>query len=193
MVLSDQEIRAALDAGDLIIDPRPQPEAYATMSVDLRLGSEFRTWGFSRLKRAFGGPPSVYVSTYDWTHLARDHLTEVQPGNDGCVSLEPNSFMLAVTEEKVGFPLRGGLAGRIEGRSSLARLGLSVHFAPTLHLGWEGKITLELHNVGSAVLKLKPGDYVCQLIVEKVSGAATTTMQGTRFYGQQTPAGLERT
>lgn len=189
MVLSDEDIRTALNAGRLSIEPTPDEKAYAPMSVDLRLGHEFRRWSFKQLETAFGAPPAIHIGTYEWTDLARDHLDPIEPDSDGCVPLGPGSFLLAVTLEKVGFRLDGGLAGRVEGRSSLARLGLSVHFAPTLHMGWEGNITLELHNVGGAILKLRPGDYICQLIIEEVSGQAGTTMEGTQFHGQETPAG----
>lgn len=106
-------------------------------------------------------------------------------------TLEPGKFVLAQTKEEVGFPSNGSkaLAGRIEGRSSFARTGLLVHFtAPTLHAGWQGKITLELLNHGPIGLTLRPGLAICQLIVETVDGSPDTG-QKSKFQDQKTPTG----
>ena len=93
--------------------------------------------------------------------------------------LEPNTFLLGETEQVIRLRLaedfrpeaegRSCLAGRIEGRSSFARLGLLVHLtAPTIHTGFEGTIKLEMMNLGKATIILKPGLAIAQLIVEEV-------------------------
>lgn len=190
-VLSDRDIRWALDEGCLVIDPRPAAEAYDTTGVDLRVGSEFFEWSVGELGVEFGKTPPIHVGSFDYTKLAKKYLRRVALDQDGCVTLDSGTFLLGSTLEKVGFPVRDflQLAGRVEGRSSLARLGLSVHFAPTLHAGWQGNITLEFHNVGEAPLKLKAGDHVCQLIVEDVRNPPSGSMSRTRFQDQEDPRG----
>ncbi len=191
MVLSDEHIREALRSGHLTIDPEPDPDAYGTMSVDLRLGDDFRKWNFEGVREQFGETPSIYVEGYDYTKLAKAYLQVIEPDNDGCVPIQRGEFLLGITMERVGFAPDGLLAGRVEGKSSLARLGLSVHFAPTLHTGWTGQITLELHNAGDGTLKVKAGDKICQLIVEQISGQPEGSMEGTRFQDQDTPLGRQ--
>jgi dCTP deaminase len=189
MVLTDTEIKKALEAGRLKIDPPPQEGQWDTTSVDLHLGSQFHKWSLADHEEAVGEPLVVRVDKYTFTKLARRFLTEVKPDPDGCIVLGRGDFYLAVTEEKVEFCPGGGLAGRVEGKSSLARLGLSVHFAPTIHNEFRGPIILELHNAGPAALKLCPGAKICQLIVETIQGTPTGSMEGKQFQDQTSPAG----
>ncbi len=80
------------------------------------------------------------------------------------------------------------LAARVEGRSSFARCGLLVHFtAPTIHAGFNGRITLELINLGSIPILLYPEAYICQLIIEQVVG--TPLKNDSQFQGQTKPSG----
>jgi len=105
--------------------------------------------------------------------------------------LEPGQFVLGITQERVGLPLVAGqqLAGRIEGKSSIARCGLLVHFtAPTVHAGWDGPLALEMINLGTAGFTLFPGLAMCQLIVEIVFGDPTANP--SQFQGQSKPSGF---
>ena len=189
MILSDGEIRAALEAGTLIVDPSPDADRYGTTSVDLRLDDKFLQWDLEALREQFGEVPTIDIGNYDFSSLAKAYLRPAPVSDDGCATLHPRQFLPGQTLETVGFPHGGALAGRVEGKSSLARLGLSVHFAPTLHAGWRGHITLELHNVGTAPLRLRPDAPICQLLVEPVRGAPTGTMDDTRFQDQESPRG----
>jgi dCTP deaminase len=107
--------------------------------------------------------------------------------------LQPNKFILARTVEKVAFPLCDTVgcttfAARVEGKSSFARCGLLVHFtAPTIHAGFTGTITLEIINLGPFPIILEPKMYICQLIIEEVSGNPTDAPN--QFRGQSAPAG----
>lgn len=108
--------------------------------------------------------------------------------------LEPRVFLLGRTVEKVSLPLLTGqsLAARIEGKSSFARCGLLVHFtAPTVHAGFDGTLTLEMINLGSAGISLFTGMSICQLILETVLGDPDP--HPSQFQGQITPAGISRT
>lgn len=96
-------------------------------------------------------------------------ITDVQP-----YALKPHNFVLAQTLEKVEFPMTGNgpfYAARVEGRSSVARYGMLVHFtAPTIHTGFgPAPITLELINLGHNDILLTPNVRVCQLIIEELS------------------------
>lgn len=108
--------------------------------------------------------------------------------------LKPHAFVLGQTLEKVELPIlnkKRPLAGRIEGKSSFARCGLLVHFtAPTIHAGFEGTIALEMANFGPFEIVLKPGMYVCQLIVEEVVGIPFRN--DSAFQGQARPAGQRK-
>jgi dCTP deaminase len=103
-------------------------------------------------------------------------------------------FILGKTLERVALPIiegRQALAARsrIEGKSSFARCGLLVHFtAPTVHAGFEGTLTLEMINLGTARIALFSGMPICQLILEIVSGDPRPNP--SQFQGQATPAGV---
>jgi dCTP deaminase len=99
--------------------------------------------------------------------------------------------VLGNTRELVELPIIPGqqvLAARIEGRSSIARCGLLVHFtAPTVHAGFKGTLTLEMTNLGVAQICLFPGMAICQLIIEDVLGEPNSNPG--QFQGQTTPPG----
>jgi dCTP deaminase len=108
--------------------------------------------------------------------------------------LEPKTFILGMTQEKVSLPIIPGkktcLAARIEGKSSRARCGLLIHFtAPTVHPGWDGPLTLEMINLGASPISLIPGMPIAQLIVEEVKGLPAAP-NPSQFQGQATPEGV---
>ena len=144
-----------------IVAPR-EPAAIQPASVDLTLSDDW----FCRLR-----PGRVAIAferpEYEW-----------QPS----LVLEPGEFALAATEEWVDIPPE--FVGRVEGKSTLARMGLIVHTtAGFIDPGFHGKITLELCNVGPCSLVLEPGMYICQLSVarmERVDGVYKGKYQGAR-------------
>jgi len=164
LILSDGDIRQALDQGRLLIEPRPV--TFSTSAVDLRVGTEFKRWKSL--------PPGMDV-TVNLSHVSipqyGDYVEDVAPDHDGLVAVPRDGFLLAKTLEIINLPLSSCLAARVEGRSSFARLGLAVHItAPTVHAGFEGPIVLEIKNLGPFTLKLEPGKTpICQMIFEKVS------------------------
>lgn len=96
------------------------------------------------------------------------------------------------TLERVSFPIREDqqcYSARVEGKSSLARCGILIHFtAPTIHAGFEGTITLEMINMSVHNFLLYPGMYICQLIIEEVRGSPISAPN--QFIGQTRPAGV---
>ena len=194
MILSNVEIHRALDAKHLIIEPEPKPRKltkdeqcpYQTSSVDLTLGDEVSFIASNAKIPANIDLREGKFATIFGPYSKQFMLTETQP-----FMLQPKTFVLAKTREKVTFPLRKGmnLAGRVEGKSSYARCGLLVHFtAPTIHAGYSGTITLELINFGPIAIGLYPDMPICQLIIEQVFG--NPFPNESQFQGQNRAGGV---
>jgi dCTP deaminase len=187
MILSDREIQAALSREAVVIDPRPGAKAWSSTAVDLTLDKELRKWkplSDENIEAAIcpGNP------TYNYTKLAAKH-TEIIDIADGHYDLKPRAFILAWTIEKIKLPHRARIAARVEGKSSLARLGLGVHVtAPTIHAGFGydanqpqapgNPIQLEIWNIGDLTIRLVAGMPICQLIFEEVHGTPEKGYQG---------------
>ena len=196
-VLGNTAIVNALEAGNLIITPAPEPEPghnkspYDTCSVKLHLDTHLVV-PKNDLQVSF----DLSVPSKSLSHTLDSLYKRIRLPSSGYV-LKPGAFVLAQTKEEVGFPFNKfiQLAGRIEGRSSFARTGLLIHFtAPTLHAGWQGKITLELLNHGPFNMILTPGLAICQLIVETVEGIPTSSApENSQFHRQWLPTGEPQT
>lgn len=188
MVLSNIEILRCIEAGLFNIAPLadkdPVKPPFNTSAIDLRLADEV-------LVPEAGTPAALDLTTaagisqYWSMHSKKHTITPEQPFN-----LPPNKLVLARTLETVDFPINPekSYCARVEGKSSLARCGILIHFtAPTIHAGFTGTITLEIINLGTHKFLLTPGMYICQLIVEEVSGCPVITP--SKFRGQKTAAG----
>src|SRR5438552_9543243 len=187
MILSDRELRAALNRGALRITPDPPPEAWSSTALDLRLATELVVW------RAPGGKGveaaiCPFDPEYDYEDVKRRFSQQIQISESGYV-IKPQTFLLGWTIEKLQLPHRSRLAARVEGKSSLARLGLGVHVtAPTIHAGFGYKkddenysgseLQLEIWNVGILPIVLDPGIPICQLIFEIVDGTPDKGYEG---------------
>jgi dCTP deaminase len=191
MILSNTEIVKGLANGLFKInglpslDPSSPP--FNTSAVDLRLGSEIiiPTHGQTQIDLSASARGGIAVH---WANNSRRvTISEDQP-----YSLRANTFVLSHTLESVDFPINAStpcFAARVEGKSSLARCGLLVHFtAPTIHAGFAGSITLEIINLGPSPILLFPRMPICQLIIEQVHG--TPTAAPNQFHGQTHPAGV---
>jgi len=148
-VLSDGTIRELVDAGRIRIDPW-DPSLVQPASIDVRLGDSFRVFHNYR------------VSTIDLRDPPGNLTEEVTVGPDEAFVIHPGEFCLGRTLEWVELP--GDIVSRIEGKSSLGRLGLIVHAtAGFLDPGWKGTLTLELNNLTRVPIKLYPGLLIAQL------------------------------
>lgn len=165
MILSDVDIKKAIKDGHLIIEPGPIE--IASTAVDLRVGKDFRKWPLEKIE---GLTYRLDLTKADVIALV-ERQTEPMELVNGKILIEPKDFVLVKTLEKVTLPINGKLAARVEGRSSLARLGVGAHIsAPTIHAGFRGRIMLEILNHGPITLELRPGvDSICQLVIEQVS------------------------
>ena len=187
MILSNVDILSEIDAGRINIEPLAGRDVsrppFNTSSVDLMLA---RTLSIPQT-----GPINIRLDMpYDREFAARNSSRHDLLDN-GPFELTPRHMILGQTLERVKFPMEGEgpfYAARIEGRSSLARYGLLVHFtAPTIHTGFSGPLTLEIINLGCNTITLHAEDYICQLIIEAISGRPDNAPN--QFRGQTTPTG----
>lgn len=159
MVLSDRDIRIALAAGRIRITP-PLDEAtqLGPCSVDLRLGPVFKFFDYSRVP---------YIDTRG-TMMTDDMMREVVVEGEGPFILHPGEMVLASTFESL--ELDDDILARLEGRSSLARLGIIVHgTAGVFEPGWRGKAVLELSNLSRVPVALYPMMRICSFTFEPLS------------------------
>jgi dCTP deaminase len=177
VVLSDRDIRAEIDSGRIVIDPFI-PEAVQPSSVDLHLDRRFRVFRNSRY-------PFIDV------RADQPELTElVEIGGDDPFILHPGEFVLGSTFERVGLP--NDLVARLEGKSSLGRLGLLIHStAGYVDPGWEGNLTLELSNVANLPITLYDGMKIGQISFQRLSSPAEVAYGeasiGSKYRGQRDP------
>ena len=159
MVLSKQDILRYINDGQLVIDPHVPPERIKQVSIDLKLGRFFSCFKEPPpYLPAIHVDPSLWSSSDLWDHFEADTYR-----------LKPGQFVLAQTLEHVRIP--ADLVGLVEGRSSWARVGVTIHVtAPKIDPGFEGRITLEMANFGRVPVDLRAGvDEPAQLMLLKVS------------------------
>ncbi len=183
MRLCDSDIENWLDAGRLVITPRPPTERINGATVDVRLGNKFRTFsGHTAAYIDLSGPKNEISAALE--RVMSDELV-LEPGQ--AFFLHPGELALAVTLESVTLP--DDVVGWLDGRSSLARLGLMVHVtAHRIDPGWTGCIVLEFYNSGKLPLALRPGMLIGALSFETLSGPAVRpyhTRQDAKYRGQQ--------
>jgi dCTP deaminase len=136
MILSDRENKLALRRDHIGITPLPPDSAFSSMAVDLTLHPEIAFWTPQQGQQTV--PVTVYPGRpgFEAEKLLREHGTTLTMPVEGFV-LKPGAFVLGWTEELIRLPHTSRLAARVEGRSSLARLGVGVHVtAPTIHAGF---------------------------------------------------------
>ena len=177
MLLSDRDLRAELDAGGLQLDPH-DPGLIQPSSIDVRLDRYFRVFANHR-----------------YTHIdpAQDQpdLTELlEPEGEEPFILHPGEFVLGSTLEVI--TLGDHLASRLEGKSSLGRLGLLTHStAGFIDPGFSGHVTLELSNVANLPIKLYPGMKIGQICVFRLTSPAQhaygSAHYGSHYQGQRGP------
>lgn len=169
MILTDIELKAEIEAGRLQFDPAlvlegPRPQLQ-TSTIDLRLGNGIREFKCPVAGVSIAVDPGD--TQFDIDQIVAEYTIATTIADGEYYDLLPGVPLLAHTLELVRMPAH--LSGRVEGRSSLARLGLTVHnTAPYIHPGYSDYITLELFQHGTLPFRLRPGLRICQLIVERV-------------------------
>ncbi len=179
-ILSDKDLRKYLDEGKIVIDPIIDEEQIQPSSIDMRLGDEFKVF------KVISKP---YIDPKDPEDIASYMESMVVEENDAFI-IHPNEFALATTYEYVKVP--EDLVARVEGRSSMGRLGVTMHVtAGFIDPGFEGKITLEISNIGSMPVALYPGQRVCQIVFETMTSPAERPYghpdRKSKYMGQKSP------
>jgi dCTP deaminase len=182
LILTDREIQMALESSAIVINPNPAPSAYSSTTVDLTLDPKL-----SIFEHDLDGTSTILdpsSKNFDHEAVLSKHTKQITIGSSG-YQYEPGSMILAWTKEYLELPTQGKLAARVEGKSSLARLGISIHLtAPTIHAGFRGQVRLEMMNHGRHPIILREGMKICQLIFEMTTGTPVQGYKG-RFSGQK--------
>ncbi|MBU6379785.1 MAG: dCTP deaminase [Acidobacteria bacterium] len=177
MLLSDRDIRTEIESGRVVVEPFDEAMIQPS-SVDVRLDKFFRVFENHKY--------SVIDPSIEQPELTREVIAE----GDEAFILHPGEFVLASTYEVITLP--DDIAGRLEGKSSLGRLGLLTHStAGFIDPGFSGHITLELSNVANLPVKLFPGMKIGQLCLIKLSSPAEhpygSAIYSSRYQGQRGP------
>lgn len=177
MILSDRDLRAEIAQGRIIIEPF-DASCVQPSSIDVKVSNLFRVF-----RNHTAGVIDVKKDLTDLTEL-------IEIDADGVFMLHPGEFVLGSTLERVGVP--NDLVGRVEGKSSLGRLGLLIHStAGFIDAGFDGHVTLELANVANLPITLYPGMKIGQISFMKMTSPAENPYgsgaAGSKYQGQRGP------
>ncbi|MCQ2738034.1 MAG: dCTP deaminase [archaeon] len=179
-ILSDIDLKKYIDDKRIVIDPLEDEEQIQPSSIDMRLGDEFKVFKVIR---------KPYIDPKDHEDLESYMESTIVPEGEAFI-IHPNEFALATTHEYVKVP--DDLVARVEGRSSMGRLGVTMHVtAGYIDPGFEGRITLEISNIGAMPVALYPGQRVCQLVFETMTTPAERPYghpdRNSKYMGQKSP------
>ncbi len=181
MILSDREVRAAIQRQLIGVTPCPpaSDQRWSSTTLDLTLAAEIRPWG------PLGGAGAEVIidpssPIFNSTDLIQQFTQPQSCEGEGYV-IQPMTLVLGWTVEKIKLPNASRIGARVEGKSSLARIGIGIHVtAPTIHPGFGemlddptfvgSGIRLEIWNIGPLKVRLKMGMPICQIIFEEVHG-----------------------
>lgn len=180
MILSDRDLKKAIADKRIVITPEIDASSQlGSCMIDLRLGNAFRVFHRSGIS---------VIDPRDSTVMDQITNTVTVEDNDGFI-LHPGEFALGVTKEYIEVP--DDLTGRLEGRSSIGRLGIVIHStAANIECGFRGTITLELANMGQIPVKLYPGMRICSISFEQLSSPAEVPYykkKSAKYVGQKDP------
>ena len=175
MILPDHEIRKMISEGRVVVEPIDMDIQIQPAGIDLRLGNEFRV---------FKSTSCPYIDTKNFTN---DYTETVQRDDDCAFIVHPGEFILGTVREYIKIP--GDLMGSVDGRSSLGRLGISIHAtSASINPGWEGRFVLEITNIGRAPVAIYPGMRIAKLTLHRLSSPAEKpygTMGGEKYQKQE--------
>ena len=181
MVLSDRDLRKALQSKRIVISPVPDFKTQlGSCSIDLRLGNKFRVFEYSRY---------TFIDPFR-KEIGSEVTREVVVKDKEPFIIHPGDFVLGVTVEHLEVP--DDLTGRLEGRSSIGRLGIIIHStAANIECGFRGNITLEIANMGKLPVALYPDMRICSVSFEQLSSPAEMPYYkkaSAKYVGQNGPA-----
>jgi dCTP deaminase len=180
MILSDRDIRKALVDGRIRVDPPVNLDTHlGSCSIDFHLGDTFMVFEHSRYP---------HIDPRQQQSIGDSMRTIIVPEGEPFI-MQAGDFALASTVESLELP--DDLLGRLEGRSSIARLGITVHStAAVFEPGWIGTATMELSNLGRMAVALYPGMRICSFTFQQLTSPVDVpyrAKQGAKYAGQHTP------
>jgi dCTP deaminase len=176
MILSDRDVKKLLQEGKIKVEPIDIDNQIMPVGIDLRLGNEFRLFKTGVESHIDPSKTDLESST---------ELIRIEDGKN--YILHPGEFVLGATKECVQLP--DDIAARIDGRSSLGRLGIIVHStAGHIDPGFSGNLTLEITNIGKLPVSIYPGMKFCSLIFEQISSKVEKPYSKKgKYYGSTGP------
>jgi dCTP deaminase len=184
MILSDEDIKKNIRDGIIKITPAPNfEEQLGPCSLDLHLGNSFKVFKMSRY---------TFIDLKNGTNVD-DMMEEIIVKDGASFIIQPHDFVITVTKEEITLP--STIMGRLDGRSSLARLGLVIHVtAARFDPGWRGKAVMELGNLGTVPIVLYAGMRICAMTFESLSSLSQVPylQQADHKYADQSSATASR-
>lgn len=198
MALSKKRIIEEINAGAIVVGPsaqskaRPDELGFDTVSLELHMRDDFKVWKTPLPGDIMSVDPSV--PGFNLKEYGERHTEAGRLENDGSFLLKSKHFVICTSLEYIKLPAK--YFARVEGKSKLARLGITIHnTAPTIQSGWDGHITFEIYNHSPIAVRLKPGRTladpglgIAQLIFEEISGDAVVHEKSFSS-GQESPLG----
>ncbi len=198
MILCEREIQALVRNKLVVIEGCPPADSkrWSSTALDLTLHEVVLEWVVDKPPPRGGkaGEVSPFSDHFNVQQMMDDdrYARKVRIPPEEGYPLKPGAFILGFTVEKIRIPHESRIAARVEGKSSLARIGLGVHVtAPTIHAGFGAEpdkpllpIQLEIFNLGPWIIRLHAGMRICQLIFEEVREVPSQGYLG-QFGGQQ--------
>ena len=180
MILSDKDIKKYIEKGIIVIRPKPNYTIQlGACSLDLHMGKDVKIFRYTECP---------FIDLKDQKSI-ESIMADVEISDQKPFVLRPRDFILAITEEYIELP--NYLMGRLDGRSSLGRLGLVVHStAARFDPGWKGKAVMEIGNMGIIPIILYPGIRICSLTFETLTNPVEvpyTKQPDHKYAGQTTP------
>lgn len=180
MILSDRDIRRFIDEGKISISPSPNYEdQLGSCSIDFHLGNTFKIFNHSKYP---------YIDPRN-SGLSNEIMKDITVNTGEAFIMRPGEFCLATTVESL--KIDNDLLGRLEGRSSLGRIGIIVHStAARFDPGWDGTPVLELGNIGVLPVALYPGMKICSFTFEELSSPSDnpyTKKKNAKYVNQKNP------
>lgn len=175
MILSDRDLKVYIKDGKIRVKPLID-ENIRSVGIDLRLGDEFKLFKMNHKTHIDPSKDDIDDGV---------DVIKVKEGNNFII--HPGEFVLGVTKESVELP--DNISARIDGRSSLGRLGIIVHStAGRVDPGWSGSLTLEISNIGKLPVALIPGMRFCSLVFETISSPVERSYKKIgKYTGQKGP------
>lgn len=175
MILSDRDIKEYLKSGKLRVDNLEDPELQIQPSgIDLRLGNSFRIF------------KNMSIPFIDTKAPIENYTEAIEIADDKPFIIHPGEFVLGIIKEYIKVP--NDLVGTVDGRTSLGRLGISIHTTSAgINPGWEGFLTLEISNIGKLPVALYPGMRICKVSFVKLTSPAEKPYKVDKYKSPSVP------